>query len=60
MNHKVVKIGKSLSVDDVCLVAFNNNIKVELDTGVLEKVKVSRNIVENIMKGNKAVYGINT
>lgn len=57
---KTIKIGKSISIEDVITVSLNNDVLVVLDDSVKKKVEKSRKIVDTIVHGGKAVYGINT
>jgi len=57
---KKVIIGKELTLEDVFAVATDENIKVEIDEKALVKVKKNRELVENVLKHNEPVYGINT
>lgn len=57
---KKIIIGKELSLEDVFAVATNENIEVAIDEKALVKIKKNRELVDNILKQNKPVYGINT
>ncbi|MEI6092056.1 MAG: histidine ammonia-lyase [bacterium] len=57
---KKVEIGKKIRPEDVCAVALNSNIKVELDPGAMPDIIKSRKRVEEVLASNSAVYGINT
>ena len=50
--------GHSLTLEDVGAVA--NGARVAIGDGVLERVSASRAVVEQIVTGDAAVYGINT
>ena len=50
--------GHSLTIEDVGAVA--NGARVAIGDGVLERVSASRAVVEQIVTGDAAVYGINT
>lgn len=50
--------GNSLTLEDVGAVA--QGARVAIADGVLERVAASRAVVENILTGDAAVYGINT
>lgn len=51
--------GLSLSLEDVALVA-SKKAKVEIHKNSIDKINLSRNYVEEIIRGNEHVYGINT
>jgi len=57
---KKVIIGKGLSLEEVFAVATNVDIEVGIDEKALVKIKKNRGLVDNILKQNKPVYGINT
>ncbi len=57
---KKIIIGKELSLEAVFAVATNENIEVAIDEKALVKIKKNRELVDNILKQNKPVYGINT
>jgi histidine ammonia-lyase len=57
---KKIIIGKELSLEDVFAVAINENIEVAIEEKALVKIKKNRELVDNILKQNKPVYGINT
>ena len=50
--------GHSLTIEDVGAVA--NGARVAIGDGVVERVSASRAVVEQIVTGDAAVYGINT
>ena len=52
--------GNSLTLKDVYAVAHNDSITVSLDAGARKAVEASRQVIENILKENKIVYGVNT
>lgn len=56
---KVVLDGKMLLIKDVVNVA-RKNIKVEISSSVLPAMKASRDLVEEVVRSGKVVYGINT
>lgn len=57
---KVIKLdGSSLTLEDIVNVSLNG-WKVSLDEGAKAKVVKSREIVDNIVRDNKVVYGITT
>lgn len=57
---KVIKLdGSSLTLEDIANVSLNG-WKVSLDEGSKAKVVKSREIVDNIVRDNKVVYGITT
>lgn len=56
---KVVLDGKMLLIKDVVNVA-RKNIKVEISSSVLPAMKDSRDLVEEVVRSGKVVYGINT
>ena len=51
--------GESLSIEDVVKVARHNE-HVELADSAKERVRKSRDVVENAIKSNRTVYGVNT
>lgn len=57
---KKLIIGNDLTIEDVYAASVDENVKVDIDTAALAKVKKNRIVVENILKQNKPVYGINT
>jgi len=57
---KIIKIGKPINIEDVISVSFDKEVVVEIDSSVKDRVQKSRKIVDDIVGGNKAVYGINT
>ncbi len=59
MKKKII-IGEQLTLDDVILVAKDPSIKVELSDVAIKKIKENRKIIEKIVEGGKAVYGVNT
>ena len=58
--NKTIKIGDKISLEDVLAVSKNTNITVEIEKDAVGRVKKNREIVEKILRGDKAVYGINT
>jgi histidine ammonia-lyase len=54
--------GTNLTIDDVAAIATARpgEIKLEIDPGSLEKMRKSRQVVLDIVKKGKPVYGINT
>ncbi len=59
MAKKIVLGAHHLKIEDVVAVARHFAI-VELASGVLDRVKESREIVDGFVKANKAVYGLTT
>jgi len=57
---KKIIIGKELTLEDVFAVATDESIQVDIDEKALIKVKKNRELVDNVLKQNKPVYGINT
>ncbi len=57
---KSIKIGNKILIEDVVAVSKDTNIVVETEKDTMSKVEQSRAEVEKILKGDKAVYGINT
>ncbi|HOW17112.1 MAG TPA: aromatic amino acid lyase, partial [bacterium] len=57
---KKITIGEHLTIEDVILVAKDPSIKVELNDTAIKKIKENRKIIEKIVEGDKAVYGVNT
>lgn len=55
----VVITGNGLNIEEVYNVAYNNEI-VTLSRECVENIKISFNNVENMMKSNKIMYGVNT
>lgn len=54
--------GTNLTIEDVAFIskAKKGQVKLEIDTNALEKMKKSRQVVLDIVKKGKPVYGINT
>jgi histidine ammonia-lyase len=59
LTNKVFIDGESLTLHDVEIVA-KGQAKVELSQNAVDKIKASRNFVEEIIANDKQVYGINT
>lgn len=62
-NAKVFKLtGTNLTLEDLAFIAKAKpgQIKLEIDPGAWDKMKKSREVVLNIVKKGKPVYGINT
>ena len=57
---KKVIIGERLSLEDVFVVATNEDVEVGIDEKALIKIRKNRELVDNILKQNRPVYGINT
>ncbi|MFW9843342.1 MAG: histidine ammonia-lyase [Candidatus Thorarchaeota archaeon] len=51
--------GESLTIDDVVQVS-RFDVKVEIAEFVIDKIKKSRDVVENAIKDGRTVYGVNT
>lgn len=55
------KIGsEDLSTTSLIKLANDTAIKFELSTAITKKLEASRALVENVLRNNKTVYGINT
>jgi histidine ammonia-lyase len=52
--------GKSLTIKEVVEVSNNPSIKVVLTKEALKAVSHNRNVLESMIDGDKAIYGINT
>lgn len=59
MQNLYTLVPGSLSAD-VIRHLITTNTKIALDTGCWEAVETSRRVVDNVIKNNKTVYGINT
>ena len=57
---KKIIIGKELSLEEVFAVATDEKIEVTIDEKAILKIKKNRALVDNILKQDKPVYGINT
>lgn len=51
--------GETLTIDDIVQVACYNR-KVELAASAIEKIKKSREVIENAIKDGRTIYGVNT
>lgn len=56
---KTILVGRKLGIEDVCRVA-EGGVAVGLDPAALKKVRANRRLVEAVLDGTEAVYGINT
>lgn len=52
--------GNTLSLESVYQVATDTSIQVKLDKEASQRILLSRKIVEDVLKSDKAIYGINT
>ncbi len=52
--------GNTLTLETVKQVAENPSLKVLLASNCLEKIRASRQIVENVLASGQTVYGVNT
>lgn len=60
-NHLELKIGeKDLTIEEVVAVAKNKKIQVVLSSAAKEKILASRQVVEQIVKEQRPVYGVTT
>ncbi|MFH1222788.1 MAG: histidine ammonia-lyase [Pseudomonadota bacterium] len=57
---KKVLIGKQISVEDVYLVSSDRTTSVEIDKNAIKKIKDSRSKIDDVLKNDKVVYGVNT
>ena len=57
--NKIIIDGNSLTLEDIINVS-RNFYEVEIDESSVEKIEYSRCIIEDIVKSEKVVYGVNT
>ena len=55
----VTLTGSNLTLDELRRVAFDRE-SVKLSSEAIEKVKASRRVIDDILSGDKVVYGVNT
>lgn len=57
---KKVLIGRDISIDDVFNVSMDKSVNVDIEKEAIKKICHSRARIDDVLKNNKAVYGINT
>lgn len=57
---KKIFIGEQISIEDVYRVALDRTTEVQIAKNAVSKIKDSRKRIDDVLKNNKPVYGINT
>lgn len=60
MSQNFLIDGHSLTIEDVNQVAYNKNSKIQIAQTALERIKQSRQIVEDAVAQDKVIYGLTT
>ncbi len=60
MSHSFLIDGHSLTINDVNQIAHNKNSQVQINEKALERIKQSRQIVEDAVAENRVIYGLTT